>query len=363
MVSTSVSFNITRTILATWANVIKIKNNRTLLYALIALIVALIATVLIVSSNKGLSRGSGTLGFNPYEILNVTTDASKREVKKMYRRMSQKYHPDVAEEKNKELAKQFYIKIQTSHEILTDDTKRKNYDEYGDPDPKWLFITFPSWIMNPGQTFLVIYALLGLVFFTIPLVFLVLNPSLKDPPSLFRQEIYRHIHAAEQHLIDDRLEECRQELQDAQSIWSSLVEQFAAYKQSEWYGIIDFHIVSRQCQTYLFEEDATSALTLFETFAKVHNKTTTLSEPESQYIISPQVKDLRGTLQEAKESADAALVKNKGGKGAAKKKTPTTPLTSGDSTPNAKTNKNAVNEIIRLLGLVAVMPRMKDYDN
>jgi len=358
MVSTSLQFKFTHTLLSTWSTIIKIKNNKTLLYGLIAAIVVVLALLFFSSSDKGLSGRGGALGFNPYEILSVPQDATKKEIKKQYRKLSQVYHPDVAKETNKDLAKQFYIKIQTSHEILTDDTKRKNYDEYGDPDPKWLFVTFPSWIMNPGQTFLLIYALLGVLFFSIPLVFLVLNPSLQEPPSWLRQEVYKHIHAAEQCLIDDQLEKCRSELSDAQAIWNSLIESFPAYKQSEWYGIIDFHIVSRQCQTFLFEMDVTSALTYFEQFAKVHNKTTTLSEAESQYIMSPQVKDLRVTLQEVKESVDASSVQIKG-KGS-KKRTPVSPAAPADST--AKTQKNAVNELIRLLGLVAVMPRMKDYE-
>ena len=64
-----------------------------------------------------------------YEILGIEKSAGEADVKKAYRRLAQKYHPDrnpgdkVAEEKFKE-AKEAY-------EILSDDQKRAAYDQYG----------------------------------------------------------------------------------------------------------------------------------------------------------------------------------------------------------------------------------------
>ncbi len=63
-----------------------------------------------------------------YEILGVAKDASQDEIKKAYRRLSKKYHPDLndapdAEEKFKEVA--------SAYETLSDETKRSSYDQYG----------------------------------------------------------------------------------------------------------------------------------------------------------------------------------------------------------------------------------------
>ncbi|MBN1339604.1 MAG: molecular chaperone DnaJ [Bacteroidales bacterium] len=64
-----------------------------------------------------------------YEILGVAKDASESEIKKAYRQMALKYHPDKnpgnheAEEKFKEAAE--------AYEILRDPGKRKKYDQYG----------------------------------------------------------------------------------------------------------------------------------------------------------------------------------------------------------------------------------------
>ncbi len=63
-----------------------------------------------------------------YEVLGVSKDAKKEEIKKAYRKLVKKYHPDVnggndSEEKFKE--------VQEAYEILSDESKRKAYDQYG----------------------------------------------------------------------------------------------------------------------------------------------------------------------------------------------------------------------------------------
>lgn len=64
-----------------------------------------------------------------YETLEITQGASADEIKKAYRKLARKYHPDInktpeAEEKFKE--------INGAYEILSDEEKRKKYDMYGD---------------------------------------------------------------------------------------------------------------------------------------------------------------------------------------------------------------------------------------
>ena len=65
-----------------------------------------------------------------YDRLGVSKDASQDEIKRAYRKMSKKYHPDInkepgAEEKDKE--------VQEAYETLSDDQNRAAYDQYG-PD-------------------------------------------------------------------------------------------------------------------------------------------------------------------------------------------------------------------------------------
>ena len=64
-----------------------------------------------------------------YETLEVTQNASQDEIKKSYRRLARKYHPDINKEKD---AEEKFKEINAAYEILSDEKKRKQYDQFGD---------------------------------------------------------------------------------------------------------------------------------------------------------------------------------------------------------------------------------------
>ncbi len=63
-----------------------------------------------------------------YEVLSVSKEASQSEIKKAYRKLVKKYHPDT--NKNDDAEGKFK-EVQEAYEVLSDDSKRSAYDQYG----------------------------------------------------------------------------------------------------------------------------------------------------------------------------------------------------------------------------------------
>ena len=76
------------------------------------------------------------MGKDYYKILGIAKGASEDDVRKAYRKMALKFHPDKnksagAEEKFKEIAE--------AYEVLSDKKKRDVYDKYGEEGLKGMF--------------------------------------------------------------------------------------------------------------------------------------------------------------------------------------------------------------------------------
>ncbi|GMQ82254.1 MAG: J domain-containing protein [Rhodothermia bacterium] len=61
-----------------------------------------------------------------YQVLGVKEDASKAEIKKEYRKLARKFHPD--RNKDKPGAEERFKEVQEAYEIISDDANRKKYD-------------------------------------------------------------------------------------------------------------------------------------------------------------------------------------------------------------------------------------------
>lgn len=66
-----------------------------------------------------------------YEVLGVDRTADEKEIKKAYRKLARKYHPDVAEEDKKEEATEKFKEISEAYAVLSDEEKRQRYDQFG----------------------------------------------------------------------------------------------------------------------------------------------------------------------------------------------------------------------------------------
>lgn len=66
---------------------------------------------------------------NYYEILGVSKNASAKDIKKSYYQLAKKYHPDT--NKGDPDANRKFQEVSEAYEVLSDDTKRKEYDTWG----------------------------------------------------------------------------------------------------------------------------------------------------------------------------------------------------------------------------------------
>lgn len=64
-----------------------------------------------------------------YKILGLTKNASEADIKKAYRKLARKHHPDL--NPNDKSAEQKFKQINEANEVLSDPEKRKKYDQYG----------------------------------------------------------------------------------------------------------------------------------------------------------------------------------------------------------------------------------------
>jgi curved DNA-binding protein len=85
-----------------------------------------------------------------YEVLGVTRDADAEGVKRAYRKLARKFHPDVSKEKN---AENKFKEVQEAYEVLRDPEKRAAYDQLGrDYRPGQQFRPPPDWSQRFGHS-------------------------------------------------------------------------------------------------------------------------------------------------------------------------------------------------------------------
>lgn len=65
-----------------------------------------------------------------YKVLSVERTATQQDIRKAYRKMAKRYHPDI--NKDDPTAKERFQEINEANEVLGDPEKRKKYDEYGE---------------------------------------------------------------------------------------------------------------------------------------------------------------------------------------------------------------------------------------
>lgn len=111
-------------------------------------------------------RLSFARGYDPYEVLGIPYGSGEEEIRKQYRLLSLKFHPDRVAEDEKEAAEARFVDISKAYKALTDEDIRRNYEETGNPDGirnMTLGIALPSWLVEQDNN-LVVLAIYAIIF-------------------------------------------------------------------------------------------------------------------------------------------------------------------------------------------------------
>ena len=111
--------------------------------------------------------------FDPYEILEISPTDSISNIKKSYKRLSLKYHPD--KNRNDKTAKDKFMLINKAYKILTNEKAKINYEKYGNPDGPGLItigLALPLFLFQGqiGFYILLILSILLTIIFPIMLI-------------------------------------------------------------------------------------------------------------------------------------------------------------------------------------------------
>eukprot|EP00922_Rhytidocystis_sp_ex-Travisia-forbesii_P065614 GHVS01097471.1.p1 GENE.GHVS01097471.1~~GHVS01097471.1.p1 ORF type:complete len:664 (-),score=78.05 GHVS01097471.1:202-2193(-) len=111
--------------------------------------------------------------FDPFAILDLTSSASTKEIKKAYRVMSLKYHPDKNTHDTTAAAK--FMLITKAYQALTDEVAKANFEKYGNPDGPGIMkvgIGLPRFLVEEEFQLLILSVFFVILLVVIPMCFL-----------------------------------------------------------------------------------------------------------------------------------------------------------------------------------------------
>ncbi|KAG8740640.1 secretory subunit [Ceratobasidium sp. 414] len=112
---------------------------------------------------------SDTKIYNPFEILGISVGTAEKDIKRHFKKLSVKFHPDkvkLAVNQTMDEVSAHFVELTKAYKSLTDETVRQNLEQYGHPDGKQEFnvgVAIPHWIVE-GKNSIWVLGFYGLVF-------------------------------------------------------------------------------------------------------------------------------------------------------------------------------------------------------
>lgn len=111
--------------------------------------------------------------FDPFEVLEISPTDSNDAIKKSYKRLSLKYHPD--KNRDDKTAKEKFMLINKAYKILTNEKAKMNYEKYGNPDGPGLItigLALPLFLFQGQIGFYILVILSILLTIIFPIMFI-----------------------------------------------------------------------------------------------------------------------------------------------------------------------------------------------
>lgn len=136
---------------------------------LIQLVLTVVVTAVFVWLMVNVTTDGEVNSFDPFHILEIDTDADNKAIKKAYRSLSLKYHPD--KNPGDRAAEAKFMMVSKAYESLTDEEAKRNWELHGNPDGKQsleVSIGLPTFLLDSNNRNLVLMVYLIFMVVLVP---------------------------------------------------------------------------------------------------------------------------------------------------------------------------------------------------